>query len=88
MAVSQETKWGQRGWSRPRSQVSPWDGGCPPVWVLGFVQERIQERAIVKLLGSLCGDIPGGAVVKNLPANAGDTGLSPGPGRSHVPWSN
>ena len=31
---------------------------------------------------------PGGAVVKNLPANAGDTGLSPGPGRSHMPWSN
>ena len=25
---------------------------------------------------------------KNLPANAGDTGWSPGPGRSHVPWSN
>ena len=23
-------------------------------------------------------------MVKNLPANAGDTGLSPGPGRSHV----
>ena len=31
---------------------------------------------------------PGGAVVKNLPANAGDTGSSPGPGRSHMPWSN
>ena len=28
---------------------------------------------------------PGGAVVKNLPANAGDTGSSPGPGRSHIP---
>ena len=28
---------------------------------------------------------PGDSVVKNLPANAGDTGLSPGPGRSHVP---
>ena len=26
----------------------------------------------------------GGAVVKNPPANAGDTGLSPGPGRSHM----
>ena len=26
-------------------------------------------------------DFPGGAVVKNLPANAGDTGSSPGPGR-------
>ena len=30
---------------------------------------------------------PGGAVVKNPPANAGDTGSSPGPGRSHTPRS-
>ena len=29
-----------------------------------------------------------GAVVKNPPANAGDTGSSPGPGRSHTPRSN
>ena len=35
-----------------------------------------------------CGDFPGGAVVKNLPAIAGDTGSSPGLGRSHMPWSN
>ena len=28
------------------------------------------------------------AVVKNPPANAGDTGLSPGPGRSHMLQSN
>ena len=27
---------------------------------------------------------PGGAVVENLPANAGDTGSSPGLGRSHM----
>ena len=33
-------------------------------------------------------DFPGGAVVKNPPANAGDTGLNPGPERSHMPWSN
>ena len=33
-------------------------------------------------------DFPGGAVVKNPPANAGDTGSSPGPGRSHMPQSN
>ena len=33
-------------------------------------------------------DFPGGAVVKNLPASAGETGLSPGLGRSHVPRSN
>ena len=31
---------------------------------------------------------PGGAVVENLPANAGNTGSSPGLGRSHVPRSN
>ena len=31
---------------------------------------------------------PGGAVVKNLPANAGDTGSSPGLGRSHMPRSD
>ena len=30
---------------------------------------------------------PGGAVVESLPANAGDTGLSPGLGRSHMPHS-
>ena len=30
------------------------------------------------------GGFPGGTVVKNPPANAGDTGLSPGPGRSHM----
>ena len=29
-------------------------------------------------------DFPGGAVVKNPPAKAGDMGLSPGPGRSHM----
>ena len=33
-------------------------------------------------------DFPGGAVVKNPPANARNTGSSPGLGRSHVPWGN
>ena len=33
-------------------------------------------------------DLTGGVVVKNPPANAGDTGSSPGPGRSHMPRSN
>ena len=31
---------------------------------------------------------PGGAVVKNPPANAEHTGSSPGPERSHMPRSN
>ena len=31
---------------------------------------------------------PGGTVVENLPANAGNMGWSPGLGRSHMPRSN
>ena len=31
---------------------------------------------------------PGGAVVENLPDNAGDAGSSPGLGRSHMPRSS
>ena len=34
------------------------------------------------------GDFSGGAVLGNLPANAGDKGSSPGPGRSHMSQSN
>ena len=34
------------------------------------------------------GDFPGGAAVKNPPASTGDTGSSPGPGRSHMPRSS
>ena len=33
-------------------------------------------------------DFPGGTVVKNLPANAGDMGSIPGLGRSHMLQSN
>ena len=34
------------------------------------------------------GDFPGGAVVKNLPVNAGDMDSIPGLQRSHMPQSN
>ena len=33
-------------------------------------------------------DFPGGTVVKNLPANAGDTGSIPGLGKCHMPQGN
>ena len=36
---------------------------------------------------SMC-DFPGGPVVKNQPANAGDWGSISGPGRSHMPRGN
>ena len=41
-----------------------------------------------KVLKRTSRDFPGGAMVKNLPANAGNTGSSPGPGRSHMPRSD
>ena len=31
---------------------------------------------------------PGGSVIKNPPANAGDRGSIPGPEIFHVPWGN
>ena len=34
------------------------------------------------------GEIPGGPMVKNLPASAGNTGSIPCPGRFHVPQGN
>ena len=33
-------------------------------------------------------DFPDGPVIKHPPANAGDTGSIPGPGRSHMPWGD
>ena len=35
-----------------------------------------------------CWDFSGGPDVMNLPDSSGDTGVIPGPGRGHVPWSN
>ena len=38
----------------------------------------------VKVLKQEMWGFPGGSMVKNLPANAGDVGLIPGLGRSHM----
>ena len=40
---------------------------------------------VIKIWGR---GFPGGAVVEKPPANAEDTGSSPGPGRSHMPRSS
>ena len=52
-------------------------GGRTRVWFSDFTVLKNEWRGF-----------PGGAVVENLPANAGDTGSSPGLGRSHMPRSN
>ena len=49
-----------------------------------FIYLSVNFNIVIKcMLG-----FPGGAVVENLPANAGDIGSSSGLGRSHMPWSN
>ena len=50
----------------------------------GSLPEKEFRVMILKMIQGF----PNSAVVDNLPANAGDTGLSLGLGRSHMPWSN
>ena len=54
--------------------------------ILHFFNTLTLLLACLKMVGSW--GFPGGAVVENLPANAGDTGSSPGLGRSHMPQSS
>ena len=46
------------------------------------------RHILIKLTKIKFRGFPGGAVVGSLPASAGDTGSSPGLGRSHMPRSN
>ena len=45
----------------------------------------LSKSAPFKSMGAGEGNFPGGPVVKSLPTNAGDTGLIPDLGRSHMP---
>ena len=69
------------------SQIFTWVGPslhsefCSILTALGYFPH--QHWSKIDLSG-----FPGGAVVGNLPANAGDAGSSPGLGRSYVPRSN
>ena len=57
-------------------------------WEKIFVSHISVKEFISEIYKELIQGFPGGAVVKNLPANAEDTGSSPGLGRSHMPRSN
>ena len=52
--------------------------------LLGFSLSGLEFEG----LRNVTSGFPGGAVVESLPANAGDTGSSPGLGGSHMPRSN
>ena len=51
--------------------------GCSWLYLTWYSEKEMSWR-----------DFPGGTVVKNPPLNAGDTGLIPGLGRSHMPRNN
>ena len=48
----------------------------------------IMSTHIPSLKNTLLLDFPGGPVINSQPANVGDTGLIPGPGRFHVLGGN
>ena len=52
------------------------------------ILKKILANQIQQYIKRIIQGFPGGAVVKNPPASAGDTGSSPGRGRSHMWWSN
>ena len=56
---------------------------------VSYIDEEAEAQSNVNnLLKTVVKGFPGGAVVENLPANAGDMGSSPGLGGSHMPRSN
>ena len=85
---------GDWGWDHTchlqRGQLLPdsgWLAGMgmwmQPYQTFGFFQEKPEIWIFLNVKYLNLG-FPGGTVVKNPPANAGDTGSSPGPGRSHM----
>ena len=54
----------------------------------GHLKMCVERKEFQPFKNKWVGGFPGGTVVKNLPANAGDTGLIPVPGRSHIPRIN
>ena len=66
------------------SQYSKWEKKSTKL----FIYRMILLLFLHMIIKKYSGDFPGGAVVRNPPANAGDTGSIPGPGRPHVPRSN
>ena len=62
--------------------------GSPALQAGSFPTELSGKPKESLSIGKNSRGFPGGSVVKNLPANAGDTGLIPDPGGSHIPCSN
>ena len=71
----------QRTPSRSKKTITEWKK---------IFANHISDKVLIskKYIKNSYRDFPGGAVVKNPPANAGDMDSIPGMGRSHRPRSN
>ncbi|XP_059790909.1 uncharacterized protein LOC132372806 [Balaenoptera ricei] len=88
LEVSIWTKWLVQ---REPDCPSVWSRGKPPragKWFIPLPAFSMGGWGLFSSIKKSFQGFPGGSVVKNLPANAGDMGSSPGPGRSHMPRSN
>ena len=54
---------------------------------IAFLYAR-NEQLESEIFKSFVSGLPWGSVVETLPANAGDTGLTPDLGRTHILWGN
>ena len=63
------------------------DVGGPLGWNLGLAIFQLNDPESDSPNKKYLTGFPGGAVVGSPPANAGDTGSCPGPGKSHMPRS-
>ena len=73
--------------------ASPLLAQCPTASSSSLLVTSLEEKprvafSTVGLTKQKMGDFPGGSVVKNLHASAGDIGSIPDPGGSHVLQSN
>ena len=77
--------------------IQGWFNKCKSINVINYINKTKEKNHIIFSIDTEKAfnkvqhpfmDFPRGAVIKNPPANAGNTGLSPCPGRSHVPRSN
>ena len=59
-----------------------------PILEMWFKFSPLEDPSPLQINKKAVKGFPGGAVVESLPANAGDTGSSPGLGRSHMPQSD
>ena len=58
----------------------------PTYWMILTIPHSVKGKTM-ETLKTLVVGFPGGAVVGSLPADAGDAGLGPGLGGSHMPRS-